>query len=63
MGVEIIDNRLYGGSGTLVAGSATAARIEGNQAFAHEDAAAPQPAVSSIYEWQLGQMAGKERSR
>ena len=56
-GVEIRDNQLYGGSGKLVAGRATPAVVEGNRVFPYDDAAAPQPAVPSIYEWQLREVA------
>lgn len=53
-GVEILDNRLYGGNGTICAGLGVPAVEEGNQALTYEDSPPrPEPPVPSIYEWQL----------
>ncbi len=55
VGIEIIDNLLYGGNGKFVEGLATPAVLQGNKAFplGAEAAASPQPPVPSIYEWQI----------
>lgn len=52
IGVEIISNRLYGGSGRFVGGAGKPALLEENEAFPLHDAPRPQPEVPSIYEWQ-----------
>ncbi|NSW55409.1 MAG: right-handed parallel beta-helix repeat-containing protein [Armatimonadetes bacterium] len=51
-GVEIIGNRVYGGSGKFAAGLGKPLVTEGNQALELQDAARPVPPVPSIYEWQ-----------
>jgi hypothetical protein len=52
-GVDLIANTLYGGSGKILAGPATAA-LKDNRALPlpQELPARPAPAVPSIYEWQ-----------
>lgn len=52
IGVELLDNVLYGGSGQLVTGKAKAAVLEGNRALPLADAPRPRPTVPSIYQWQ-----------
>lgn len=53
-GVELLDNRLYGGNGKLFLGLIAPAVDRGNQVLPFKaDAPRPQPAVPSIYEWQL----------
>ena len=52
IGVEITNNRLYGGNGKFAAGKAKPILLKGNQAFAPAEAPRPKPAVPSIYEWQ-----------
>jgi hypothetical protein len=52
IGVEIINNRLYGGNGKFAAGKGNPILLKGNQAFAPAEAPRPKPAVPSIYEWQ-----------
>ncbi len=55
VGVEIVDNKLYGGSGKVLTGPAKPERMEGNRALpaAKGDLPPrPAPAVESIYEWQ-----------
>jgi hypothetical protein len=51
-GVEIVGNRVYGGSGAFAAGLGKPLVAEGNDALELQDAARPVPAVPSIYEWQ-----------
>jgi hypothetical protein len=53
VGVELRDNRLYGGNGRIAAGSARPLVMEGNQAFPLGEGPRPTPSVPSIYEWQL----------
>jgi hypothetical protein len=52
IGVELRDNRLYGGNGKMASGQAQPLVIEGNQAFPLGEAPRPSPVVPSIYEWQ-----------
>jgi hypothetical protein len=52
IGIELRDNRLYGGNGQMCYGKATPAVVEGNQALPLGDAPRPQPTVKSIFEWQ-----------
>lgn len=54
-GVEILDNRLVGGNGKFVGGSAQPVRLEGNQLLKSPPSSPPRPPVPSIYEWQLKQ--------
>jgi len=51
-GIEVRDNRLFGGNGQFVTGVAQPAILDGNRAVPYNDAPRPQPAVPSIYEWQ-----------
>jgi len=53
LGVEITGNALYGGNGRLVGGMAKPAVLTGNETKPLGEAARPQPAAPSIYEWQL----------
>ncbi|MHC4742064.1 MAG: right-handed parallel beta-helix repeat-containing protein [Planctomycetota bacterium] len=53
IGLEVEDNRLYGGNGKTIAGPAKLALNENNKALPTGKASRPKPAVSSIYEWQL----------
>lgn len=57
VGVEILDNRFYGGNGQLVTGKAQRGAMDGNRTFPVADAPRPQPAVPSIYEWQRSRLA------
>ena len=52
IGIELIDNRVYGGSGKLCAGTSTPAVDRGNQFAPLTDAPRPTPPVPSIYEWE-----------
>ncbi len=53
-GVEIIDNKLYGGDGKFFKGMGKPAVVSGNKAYKYNpNAARPKPQVPSIYEWQL----------
>lgn len=52
IGLEIRENRLYGGNGRLVSGKAAPAVSEDNRVFPSADAPRPQPAVPSIYQCQ-----------
>ena len=52
IGVELLDNLLYGGSGQLVSGKAPAATVQRNKTFPLGNPPRPTPAVPSIYEWQ-----------
>jgi hypothetical protein len=51
-GVEIIGNKLYGGSGRFSAGKVSQAVVKDNKAFPLGDVSKPTPDVPSIYEWQ-----------
>jgi hypothetical protein len=55
IGVEIVDNRLYGGNGQALTGKGKAAVLEGNQALPLGEGPRPSPLVPSIYEWQIQQ--------
>ncbi|MCH5374791.1 MAG: right-handed parallel beta-helix repeat-containing protein, partial [Planctomycetes bacterium] len=61
-GVEILDNRLVGGSGKFVSGPAKPSRLEGNQLLNDAPDACPGAPVPSIYQWQLGRARGTARS-
>lgn len=52
IGIEMIDNRVYGGSGKLYAGSSKPAVEQGNTSAPLAEAARPTAGVPSIYEWQ-----------
>jgi hypothetical protein len=52
IGVEITGNRLYGGNAKIADGSAGPVLLEDNQAFPLADVPRPEPAITSIYEWQ-----------
>jgi len=55
-GVEIVDNRVYGGSGQLVGGRGRALVAEGNTFAPYsESPPRPKPKVPSIFEWQRRQ--------
>ncbi|MGC9316808.1 MAG: right-handed parallel beta-helix repeat-containing protein [Armatimonadota bacterium] len=57
IGVELIDNALYGGNGRLVEGMGEPAVMEGNEVHPLPEGdlpPRPTPPVPSIYEWQLG---------
>jgi len=53
IGIEVTDNKLYGGNGKIVSGKAKPALEEGNEALPLGPTARPIPKVTSIYEWQL----------
>ncbi len=59
MGVEALENHLYGGNGRFVSGPAELALSEGNQARSLSDAPRPEPGIPSIYEWQRQHARGK----
>jgi hypothetical protein len=52
VGIELIENRLYGGNGQFVSGAGQPSLVEDNEAFGLGDGATPRPEVPSIYEWQ-----------
>jgi len=52
VGVEVRDNRLYGGNGQIAAGQARPLVMDGNQVLPLGDGPRPTPPVPSIYEWQ-----------
>jgi hypothetical protein len=52
IGAELVDNELYGGNGRILGGDATPVVNRGNRSLPLRDAPRPQPAVSSIFEWQ-----------
>lgn len=52
IGVEITENRIFGGSGALATGKAEPAVAEGNTFEPFAEAPRPQPAAPSIFEWQ-----------
>ncbi|MBE7560836.1 right-handed parallel beta-helix repeat-containing protein [bacterium] len=55
VGVEVIDNTLYGGAGRMVGGEGAALREEGSRLHPLDlDAPRPSPAVPSIFAWQRG---------
>ena len=53
IGIEIIGNKLYGGSGKTVSGKTKPALVKNNETFQPGSAPRPTPKVPSIYEWQL----------
>lgn len=61
VGVEVRDNRLYGGNGKLAAGKVEPLEMEDNEVFPLSDAPRPQPRVPSIYEWQKSQLGASTR--
>lgn len=61
VGVEVRNNRLYGGNGRIAAGPVQPLVMEGNQAFPQGDAPRPTPPVPSIYEWQQNQARASRR--
>jgi hypothetical protein len=54
-GIELLDNRVYGGSGRTATGAVPPAVMAGNQALPVGDTPRPQPAVPSIFDWQRQQ--------
>jgi len=52
IGLEIIGNKLYGGSGRVLAGKVSDVILKDNKALPLGDAPKPTPKVVSIYEWQ-----------
>ncbi len=52
VGVEVTNNRIYGGNGKLTAGAAKPLLANGNEFLPAGAAPRPQPAVPSIFEWQ-----------
>jgi hypothetical protein len=52
VGIELTDNKLYGGNGQFVSGADKPSVLRDNKAFGLGDAARPHPKVPSIYEWQ-----------
>ena len=61
VGVEVRDNRLYGGNGQITSGPAQPLVMDGNQTFPLGDGLRPTPPVPSIYEWQQNQAKGTRR--
>lgn len=61
VGVEVRDNRLYGGNGQIASGPARPLVMERNQAFPLGDGPRPTPHVPSIYEWQKNQSKASGR--
>ena len=61
IGVELIDNKLYGGNGKIVSSWGKPAVDEGNQTLPLSDAPRPTPAVPSIYEWQKARAGRRPR--
>ncbi len=60
IGVELIDNRIYGGNGQLVSGPGKPAVIRNNRLLPAADGPPrPQPPVPSIFEWQRKQKASR----
>ena len=53
IGVELIGNKLFGGTGQFVSGKGKASVVEDNKATPLRDAPRPIPDVPSIYQWQL----------
>jgi hypothetical protein len=52
IGIEIIDNKLYGGNGRFLAGKVNNIVVEDNRILPLGDAPRPKPDVPSIYGWQ-----------
>jgi hypothetical protein len=62
IGVELIDNRIYGGSDRLVSGAAESEEAKGNRLLPGTEAPPwPEPPVPSIFEWQRQQQASRLR--
>ncbi|MBI4657823.1 MAG: hypothetical protein HY735_03050 [Verrucomicrobia bacterium] len=61
VGVEVRDNRVYGGNGQIASGPAKPLVMDGNQVFPLGDGPRPLPAVPSIYEWQQNQARASRR--
>ncbi len=62
VGVEILDNRIYGAGGKVVAGRGQPLIEQGNStAPLTSDPPRPEPAVPSIFEWQRAEAADAER--
>ncbi len=59
IGVEAMDNTLYGGDGRITSGKGSLAISEDNRALPLSRTDRPTPAVPSIYEWQLQHARGK----
>jgi len=57
LGIELIGNRVYGGSGKAATGTSKPAVDQGNQFAPLGEAARPTPAVPSIYEWERANVA------
>jgi hypothetical protein len=53
IGIELIENKLYGGNGKTVSGKAEPAVAKDNKVLPLGPATKPMPKVPSIYEWQL----------
>ena len=53
IGIELIDNKLYGGNGHIVSGKVKPALVENNKTLPSGSASRPIPKIPSIYEWQL----------
>ena len=58
-GVDLVGNKLYGGSGKIAAGWGKPAVTKDNESHPLADAPRPQPAVPSIYEWQRAHAAAR----
>lgn len=54
IGLEILDNALFGGNGEVVTGKASPGVLQGNRTSPFAEALRPKPTVPSIYEWQQG---------
>ncbi len=52
IGIELIDNKLYGGNGRFLTGAGKRSVLKNNKAFALGDGPKPRPSAPSIYEWQ-----------
>ena len=52
VGVELVDNRLFGGNEKVCDGMGKPTVMDSNRAFPLRNAPRPKPAVPSIYEWQ-----------
>jgi len=52
IGIEIIGNKLYGGSGRFLAGKVSNTVVKDNKALPLGGAPRTAPKVASIYEWQ-----------
>jgi len=63
VGIELVGNVLYGGSGKFLGGAAELAVDDGNRAVALGTPHRPKPAVPSIYEWQKNVWLKKQGNR